>query len=487
MNLFAAVVLLLFASGRWIVPVAAWLSPVFLLRFARGGRPLPRLAIVALAQYAVGCVAWWGMVPVPAPGYFGVMLAICLPWALPYVLDRLLTRGTDFSSTLAFPCAWVATEYLIVSTSPYGSWGLVGYTQVDNLPLLQSAAVAGLWGIGFLMAWFAAVVNWAWQLHFEWARVRTGSLAYAFVLGAVLALGGARLALAPPRAPTIRIASLTVTPPARLKPWDLLSHAYRGATLDSLRTLLHAHEDSLFAAVRREAAAGARLVLWSEVGVFVLKDDEAGFQARASAVAREAGVHLVVGVAVFTPGQGYYENELMAFDPAGAVLARYHKARPVPGDPERGADRAIPVFDTGLGRMAGAVCFDADFPALIASAGRARADLLVIPSSDWRAIDPVHTRMALVRGVENGCSVIRQTNQGLSAAADDQGRILAASDFFHNDAHVMVAQIPSRGVRTLYPVAPQLFPYACLAALAYRAASLVAMRRKRSAPEMEAS
>lgn len=338
MNLIAAVALQLFTAGRWAIPIAAWLSPVFLLRFARGGRAVPRLLVVALALYAVACLTWWGMVPVPPPAYFAIMLLIALPWALPYFIDRLFAaRGAGFGATLVFACAWVAAEYLVVRKSPYGSWGLAAYTQVDNLPLLQSAAVTGLWGIGFLMAWFASVVNWAWERRFEWARIRAGALTYAGVLAAVLGLGGARLALAPPGAGTIRVASLTVTP--GLSPWDLLQRGRTGTALDSLRADLHAHEDSLFAGVRREAEAGARIVAWSEVGAFVLKDDEASFQERAGAVARATGVHLIAGVAVFTPGQGYYENELMAFDPAGAMVARYHKARPVPSAAPTGPSR----------------------------------------------------------------------------------------------------------------------------------------------------
>jgi apolipoprotein N-acyltransferase len=220
-------------------------------------------------------------------------------------------------------------------------------------------------------------------------------------------------------------------------------------------------------------------VIWSEAGAFVLKDEEAAFERAASATARDARVHLIAGLAVFTPGQGYYENVLAAFDSTGARLAYYHKARPVPGDPERGADRAIPVFPTSLGRIAGAVCFDGDFPDLIRKAGRERAGLLVIPSSDWRAIDPVHTRMALLRGVENGCSVVRQTNKGLSAAGDAQGRILAASDFFHANPRVMVAQVPVRSARTLYARVPDLVPLLCAVVLAL-ALARAAGRRGRS-------
>jgi apolipoprotein N-acyltransferase len=465
-NLLAALLLLVFSSGRWIIPLAAWASPVFLLRFARGGRAGPRLIVAAGALYVVGCLTWWGMVPVPAPFYFLIMLVIMLPGVLPYLLDRLLVRRTDgFASTLVFAGGWVTTEYLTMLFSPYGSWGAVAYTQVDHLPLLQSAALAGLWGIGFLIAWTAAVVNWVWERGFEWPAVRRGVLTWTSVLAGVLILGGARMVLAPPASPNLRVAAISIEWPVFLSPPRLLSEPATGAALDTLRDHLRAHEEALYAAVRREAAAGARLVCWSEVDAFVLKSDQEAFEIRAAQVARETGAYLVAGAAVFTPGQGYYENLWFGFDPEGRMVGRYHKARPVPGDPERGADAEIPVVATSLGHLAGAVCFDADFPNLLWKAGRRHADLLVVPASDWRAIDPIHTRMALVRGVENGCSVIRATHKGLSAAADYQGRILAAVDYFHTTPSVLVAQVPTHGVQTPYARLPNLIPSLCIGVL----------------------
>lgn len=467
MNLLAALVLLLFSNGRWVIPIAAWAAPIFLLRFVRGGRAWPRLLVLAAVLYATGCLTWWGMVPVPLPLYFLIMLMITLPGVLPYLLDRaLVRRGDPFVSTLVFASAWVVTEYLNTEFSPYGSWGAVAYTQVDHLPLLQSAALTGLWGIGFLIAWTAAVVNWTWERRFEWREVRRGVLAWNGTLALVLLLGGARMVLRPPSTPSLRVAAISLEWPPALSPQRMLTERFTGAALDTLRARLEAHEQTLYAAVRREAAAGARLVVWSEVGAFVLKSDQAAFEARAAQVARETGAYLISGVAVCTPGQGYYENLWFGFDPEGRLIGRYHKARPVPGDPERGADKEIPVVATSLGNLAGAVCFDADFPSLMWKAGRRHADLLVIPASDWRAIDPLHTRMALVRGVENGCSVIRATRKGLSAAADYQGRILAATDFFRATPSVMVTQVPSRGVRTPYAKLPNLLPSLCVGVLA---------------------
>ena len=467
MSLLAALILLLVSSGRWTIPIAAWLAPLFLLHFVRKGRALPRLVTAAAALYATGCVTWWGMVPVPVPLYFLIMLMIMLPGMLPYLADRLLVRRSDpFVSTLVFAGAWVVTEYLNTVFSPYGSWGAVAYTQVDHLPLLQSAALTGLWGIGFLIAWTAAVVNWAWKRGFAWSEVRDGVVAWIGTLSLVLLLGGARMALAPPASPSLRVAAISLEWPPALTPGRLLSEHATGAALDTLRARLEAHEQALYATVRREAAAGARLVAWSEVDAFVLKSDQPAFEARAAQVARETGAYLVAGVAVFTPGEGYYENLWFGFDPGGTMIGRYHKARPVPGDPERGADKEIPVVSTSLGNLAGAVCFDADFPNLMRKAGRKQADLLVVPSSDWRAIDPLHTRMALVRGVEYGCSVIRPTHKGLSAAADYQGRILAATDYFRATPSILVAQVPSRGVRTPYAKLPNLLPSLCVGVLA---------------------
>ena len=107
-----------------------------------------------------------------------------------------------------------------------------------------------------------------------------------------------------------------------------------------------------------------------------------------------------------------------------------------------------------------------DFPQLIHRAGRGRADILVAPSSDWREIDPMHTRMAVFRGIENGFAVVRPTNKGLSIATDCQGRVLAAVDFFATADPRMVAHVPARGERTFYSGVGNLFAWLCMLALA---------------------
>lgn len=112
------------------------------------------------------------------------------------------------------------------------------------------------------------------------------------------------------------------------------------------------------------------------------------------------------------------------------------------------------------------ICFDADFPQLLAQAGRLKTDLLLDPSNDWKAIDPWHTRMASFRAVEQGFNLVRHTSQGLSAAFDYQGRELAAMDHYLAADRVLVAQVPIHGTRTIYGLLGDWFAWICLAGMA---------------------
>jgi apolipoprotein N-acyltransferase len=76
----------------------------------------------------------------------------------------------------------------------------------------------------------------------------------------------------------------------------------------------------------------------------------------------------------------------------------------------------------------------------------------------------MHTRMAVMRAVENGVSLVRQTRSGLSGAYDYTGRPLAAMDAFLAFDQALVAQVPVHGVRTVYASVGDVFAWADLAA-----------------------
>jgi apolipoprotein N-acyltransferase len=114
------------------------------------------------------------------------------------------------------------------------------------------------------------------------------------------------------------------------------------------------------------------------------------------------------------------------------------------------SDGKLRHLDTAYGRLVAAICYDTDFPRLMIQAGAQRADVVLSPAGDWRAIDPRHTEIASFRAIEQGFNLVRQSNGGLSAAYDYQGRRLASMDEYQSTDLTLIAQVPSRGVRTIY-------------------------------------
>jgi apolipoprotein N-acyltransferase len=210
--LAVAALLLVVSNGRWIIPAAAWISPIFLVRFLRTQRPLWGLCLAAVASICAALVSWWEMVPAPGVLYVLIVTLTALCQLLPYVIDRLLYRRLDgVLQTLILPTAWVSVEYVNSLFNPYGTWGAAGYTQVGNLSLMQMVSVTGVFGVGFLIAWFASVVNQAWENGWEWQRIRFCTGLFASVFAVVLLAGGSRLAFFPPTSENVRVASITAS------------------------------------------------------------------------------------------------------------------------------------------------------------------------------------------------------------------------------------------------------------------------------------
>jgi apolipoprotein N-acyltransferase len=467
-----AALLLLFANGRNNVPIAAWLAPVFMLRFLRENS-LWRL----LAAYFLAVAAWAfqfrGMVPVPQPFLTVIWMSYGFCMMLPFIVDRLLApRLRGFASTFVFPCTAMSVDYLL-SLFPNGSWGSPAYSQYGNLPLMQLASITGIYGITFLITWFAAVVNWAWENGFDWLRIHRGILTYAALLVAVLLFGGMNL-MFPPSSSTVRVASLT-RPDIPLFPSDSIrerveSNKLNGDEIRQVRDRSRLIDENLLQRAAREADAGAKIIFWGEGNSYVLPEDEPWLTARASQLARDKKIYLGLGNVVWHYGRPKpLENAFLLFDPNGNMIWKFLKAHPVPGGEAaisiRG-DGKLKFADTPFGRISNVICFDADSVQLLHQAGTGAADLVLIPSNDWREIDPWHTQMAVFRAVEQGFNMVRHVSNGLSIAVDYQGRVCGAMDHYHvSGDRVLIAEVPIRGIRTIYSRIGDLFSWMALAGL----------------------
>jgi apolipoprotein N-acyltransferase len=467
-------VLLLFSNGANNISLAAWLSPIFLLRFVRSQSYRLGLPVVYAVLVATFVFQFRGMVPIPGFGYDIFLVAWCIPLSLPYAIDRVLAhRLSGLKATLVFPFAWAAAEYAM-SKGSYGSWGAAAYSQYGDLPLLQFLSVTGLWGIPFLMGWFAAVCNLLWEEGFDCAVARRGAWLYTGTISLVMLLGGARMALFPPSSSTVRVASISKRKVEPELSDAVFERLLLGQTTSDDKVLIRrwatAMDDDLFSRAEREMQAGAKVVFWGEVNSLALKEDEAALVARGADLASKYHVYLGMALGVANSGRTRpLENKLVLIQPNGQVAWEYNKVRPVPGpeaDTQVLGDGKLRGLDTPYGRLSSIICFDGDFP----QAGALGADVVLDPSNDWRAIDPWHTQMASYRGIEQGFNLIRQTSQGLSAAFDYQGRRLAAMDHYRTADYALVSEVPTKGVRTFYSRFGDWFAWVCLGGLLLLAA-----------------
>jgi apolipoprotein N-acyltransferase len=229
-----------------------------------------------------------------------------------------------------------------------------------------------------------------------------------------------------------------------------------------------AHWDAYFEATVREAQAGAKLVIWPEVSAAAPPQwgaEPAPLIARAQEVARQNGIYLAVPLYVGASDAAWsYENKLLLIDPTGAIVMEHVKfGGSISEAGRRIGDRKLRTVATPFGVLSGAICYDADYPVVIKQTAGNGTGLLIVPSKDWLEIDPVHTHMAVFRAIENGTSLWRQTDTGLSIAVDPYGRVLAQTDFFTATDPTMVAQVPVKHVATLYGSFGGWFEWLCVA------------------------
>jgi apolipoprotein N-acyltransferase len=478
----AAGVTLFGVITRLTVPPLTWAAIALLLHASRSMPVATGLPCLWVGLFAALAIGERGVLPMSGPTYFVVVASIATTVALPFAVDRLVaSRLGGAGMTLVFPMAFVAAEFLRSRLSPAATWNSISYTQYGYLPLMQVAAFIGIWGITFLIAWFASTFDLAWSRGFEWSAVRTPATVYIGVFASIVLAGTIRLAAAPTDRPSMR--ATTLNRPADLFVPGEMTRITEGrvwgderARMAGKLTKLH---DWFLDGSRREARAGARLIVFPEGNLLVFEEDESAFLGRAQRVAADERVYLAIGMGTIHVGSILpFENKLVVIDPSGQIVMSYLKSHAVAGW-EAGIMRLggglVPVVPTRDGRIAGAICFDADFPEFIRQAALGKADLLILPVNDWKEVKDIHLQMHAFRAIETGMPLLRAAASGISTAFDPWGRVLGLADYFAAGDRTMTAQIAVGGVRTIYARTGDLFAWLCVGvvAIALSAAALV--------------
>jgi apolipoprotein N-acyltransferase len=432
------------------IGILAWIAYVPFLLYLHQTKGWQSRLWFFLAYVVAWSVIVFKIITDPIP--FFVIPLYSIPIAvfhLPAFLIWAWQRGKRWANLL-FPALMVILEWIQYTFTPFGSWGAAGYTQMDNLVLLQSVSLFGLAGLSFLIYWVN--ISIASLLIQGNNRLKTVMLPAMVLLG-ILIFGALRYDLGKAKGrEMIKVAAVGTES----------SVGTGSLPSDEVR---RQHAAILFARTRKasKARTGTELVVWNEGSAMVLPEEEAAWRDSLEALATECETALVAAYVVLLSESPFkYENKYLFVEPNGTA-STYWKREPVPGEPADKGRTPAKTHTINNTKIAGAICYDYDFPYLAKALGRQGADVVALPSSDWRGIDPIHTKMAAFRAVEQGHSILRSTRFGLSAAITPYGEMVAQMSSFDQNDKIMPAHLPKTGVASLYSLIGDVFVYVCMA------------------------
>ena len=468
-NRFAVFIILTFliyvmSNGEWCMPIFAWIYPILFLcmvylNYAR------KVYLIISAIYDIGFVVQFGKA-IGMDIKICIMVAVLLSFlkVLPYIYWS--KSKMRFQNTIIFASMMVSIEYIIYLIYPILGGLSDAYTQYQNLYLIQIVTITGIYGITFLMYWTAAMVLWIWNNKSKKEYIGKYIIVYGSVIGLVFAYGIVMFHFVGNSDKSVRIAGVTV-PISHLLNDDkdiystFYTNTFTDENLTNARNKLSSVADELFLKTELEAQAGAKIVFWSELSGAVLKQDEDILLQRASDMAKQEEIYLIVSLLVKTPYVDLKENKTVAFNPQGELISEYFKHGRSIGELCQKGDGILKSFDTEYGRIAPFICSDMAFLSKIQQAGRNNVDILIVPASDWKEMTLLTAKTAIVRGVENGSNIIRHTNNGMSIVSNVKGCVLAQTDYFQSDTKTLSAQVIMKGRFTLYSYIGNLFVYLC--------------------------
>ncbi|MFC9439083.1 nitrilase-related carbon-nitrogen hydrolase [Nocardia sp. NPDC057030] len=451
---------------RFLFAALAIVTSALLWHFGTGLRPLPGLAFLAplpvllaaprvsaVTAFLAGCLSWlggeWQMWPyltetLEQPVPVTVLLlggTAVLFGGIVTVTRALLLRGRPGWAVVALPAGWVSVEFLLAAAGPFGAWWSIAYTQANVLPVIQLTSLTGVWGVTFLIllvpsaisVFFAPEVTQAQRL-----RVLGGTAAGLVAVGA---FGCWRLAVAP-EADSVRVGLVAVAQPPDYVPVDSADGRDMVA-----RVVVE---------IERLADQGAQAVVLPEKAWRADDSTLAVVSGPLTEVANRRNVQVIAGLIHTTGGISY--NAAIDY-PSGTEYAKHYLIPGLEDEHQPGTRwQNVPGKPWAL-----AVCYDLDHPDLVLANQRRGATLLLVPALDFTDDHWLHSRMAVLRGVESGLGVARAPQLGELVASDSRGHVLASATTDVSVTRAVLADLPLTSGGTVYARFGNWFGWTCVA------------------------
>jgi len=394
----------------WLAPI-----PVLLLSVQTSGIRAFGIAFIA---FLTGRLSWLSYLHavLPLPLVLVFTLFFPLAFGLVIIATRKMTKvAPPAAAIFAYPVLWTAFEYLQFLLSRDGTIGSIAYTQSNFLPLVQLASITGVLGITFLVSYVPSVIALAIYYHRQGKKIRHSILPAGILLVIVLSYGLFRLYDGQPQK-NIAVGLAALSKNAHSNMHDprpeipsRLAHLY----LQEVKTL---------------AGQGAKVILLPEKGIPVSDSSGQVITGLFQDAARQLGITIITGVTRMY--KDHPECQAWVISPDGQLLLNYRKVNLFEGEVIEGfVPGKAPGCFTQDGNTAGvAICKDLDYERYISGYRRLGASILYVPAWDFNRDGWLHSRIAMMRAVENGFSLVRNAREGRLTISDDRGRVLAEAN-----------------------------------------------------------
>ncbi|MBT5471500.1 MAG: apolipoprotein N-acyltransferase [Nitrospina sp.] len=393
------------------------------------------------------------------------------------------------------PVLWVSFEYLRSTHSEYGfSWLGLGYSQFQNLPVIQAAEWTGVYGISWLIILVNSGLYLSWkcwreqnqkdlELKTGWRILSVTLLVFSLwqVYGTIIWKQTLSSTVSKRH---IKIGLVQGNVEQFMK-WN---PAYQNQVINKYKEL-----------TLKAAKENPALIIWPETATPYYFEESQTETEMLRNLAREIKIPILFG----SPHRKKINNELVYFNSAyllsetGETLSRYDKMHLVPfgefvpfrkilffieklvvmiGDFGRGTEAT--VMETAGNKVGVSICYELIFPDLIRQAVKNGANFLVNITNDaWfgkSAASYQHMSMGALRAVENRVPIVRAANTGISGTIEATGKLRDETKLFVDDIRLTLIA-PATGEKTFYSLNGDVFSWVCLLATGWIA---VAGRRK---------
>jgi apolipoprotein N-acyltransferase len=416
-----------------------------------------------------------------------------------------------FAWALCGAAAWVAIEMCIARFLSGFPWDLLGVSQYRMLPLIQVAAITGVYGISFVVAWTSLSLLLAGLAILERPAMRYAWLSEIILplatVSALFLFGIGRTRQTDESVRELKVTFVQPSIPQTLI-WDSENDEARFREIIDLSSKALTNKTDL--------------LLWPEAAVpgLVLYNQD-HFDAL-TGLARSKHVWMIVGADDAEPKKNARRKDDLEFfnssfliSPDGRLEARYRKRNlvifgeyvplmnflpfikyltPWIGGVFTPGTDPVPFVMPGLhAKTSILICFEDVFPQLAREYVSEDTDFLVnLTNNGWfgeGAAQWQHGMTALFRAVENGLPLVRCSNNGLTCWVDRHGRI---RQIFHDSQGtiygkgIMTARIPllqAKRPPTFYNAHGDWFGWTCVAIVLLQVAARAAIWCKRKSSE----